>query len=147
VLRPGLENPFAVNADVWNTLEYLRVNTHSSAIVFASPALSALIPAVSGNTVIWGHWAQSVDMDQRMSTVDRVFSPGSGLSDAQRSREFWSMGMKYLLVDPSFREQLLSADSRWLTGDLQQIWESGALAVYKKAARLQQEPCPDFHQN
>ena len=67
-----------------------------------------------------------------MSTVNRVFSPGSGLSDAQRSREFWSMGMKYLLVDPSIRAQLHSADNRWLTRDLQQIWESGAFAVYKK---------------
>jgi hypothetical protein len=65
--------------------------------------------------------------------LQRVFSPGSGLSDAQRSGEFWSMGMKYLLVDPSFRQQLLAADSRWLTRDLQQIWESGATAVYKKS--------------
>jgi hypothetical protein len=133
VLQPGLANPFAVDADVWKTLEYLRANTRSSDLVFASPALSGLIPAVSGNTVIWGHWAQSVDVDQRVSTLQRVFSPGSGLSDAQRSGEFWSMGMKYLLVDPSFRQQLLAADSRWLTRDLQQIWESGATAVYKKS--------------
>jgi hypothetical protein len=133
VLRPGLANPFAVDDDVWRTLEYLRANTRPSDVVFASPALSALIPAVSGNTVIWGHWAQSVDVDQRVSTLKRAFSPDSGLSDAERSGEFWSMGMKYLLVDPSFRLQLLLGEPRWLTGDLEQIWESGAIAVYKRS--------------
>jgi hypothetical protein len=133
VLAPGPANPFAVDADVWKALEYLRSSTRSSEVVFASPALSALIPAVSGNTVIWGHWAQSVDMEQRVATLRRVFSPGSGLSNAQRADEFWSMGMKYLLVDPSLRQQLLLGDSRWLIGDLQQVWEKGVIGVYKRA--------------
>jgi hypothetical protein len=101
--------------------------------VVASPALSALVPAVSGNTVIWGHWAQSVDIEQRVAALRRVFSPGSGLSNAQRSDEFWSMGMNYLLVDPSLRRQLLQDDSRWLIKDLQQVWESGGTGVYRRA--------------
>jgi hypothetical protein len=130
-------NAAKISADLWlvdlNTYWSLLWNTRSSDVVFARPGLSSLIPAVSGNTVIWGHWAQSVDVDQRVSALRGVFSPGSGLSDAQRSGEFWSMGMKYLLVDPWFRQQLLSADAQWLTGDLRQLWESGATGVYQKS--------------
>ena len=133
VLHLGPMNRFAVDADVWKTLEYLRANTRPSDVVFARPGLSSLIPAVSGNTVIWGHWAQSVDVAQRRSMLQKVFSPDSGLSDAQRSGEFWSMGVKYVLVDPWFRQEFLAEDPRWLTGDLQEIWESGATAVYKKS--------------
>jgi hypothetical protein len=38
-----------------------------------------------------------------------------------------------MLVEPSFRQQLLSADSRWLTSDLQLLCESGTTAVHKKS--------------
>ena len=133
VLQPGPKNRFAVDAEVWKSLEFLRASTLPSDVVFARPGLSSLIPAVSGNTVIWGHWAQSVDAALRRSMLESVFSPDSGLSDVERSTEFWSMGVKYVLVDPWFRQQIIAELPRWLTADLQQVWENGATAVYKRS--------------
>jgi hypothetical protein len=49
----------------------------------------------------------------------------------RRNREFPLLslarsqtGTKRLLVEPSFRQQRLSMDPRWLTKDLQHLWES-----------------------
>jgi hypothetical protein len=43
------------------------------------------------------------------------------------------MGVKYVLVDPWFRQQIIAELPRWLTADLQQVWENGATAVYKRS--------------
>src|SRR5664280_1431294 len=70
---------YYVSDDFMQAIKYLRGNSKPDDIVFARLASSRLIPALSGNTVLWGHWAMSVDFEKRKEWVGQIFQPTHSL--------------------------------------------------------------------
>jgi hypothetical protein len=92
-----------------HALEFLADQKSPDAVVLAGPKTSRLIPGLSGNTVLYGHWAQAVDANARMAWLAFLFNPRSPMSDAQRLGELQRAGIRYLLLD---------ADGRAFLGEL-----------------------------
>lgn len=63
--------------DVLEGLNFLKERTKPDEVVFATWETSRLIPAYSGNTVLRGHWAVSVDAENRKRWYARLFNATS----------------------------------------------------------------------
>jgi hypothetical protein len=79
IVRENNEGLYYLNADVLGALDFLKYNSEPDDLVFADLSTSQLIPAFSGNTTVWGHWAMSVDFPQREVWFQKVFDPQSSL--------------------------------------------------------------------
>ena len=116
-------------------IDYLRADSaQRSDVVFADPWTSAKICAFAGNTVVWGHWAQGVDTNERRAWVASVFGPGSGLSPEERRREFWDSGIEYVFVRGLWREGIETGVGPQLLKDADKVFENDAVSIYRRRA-------------
>lgn len=122
-------NPYFVSDDLVAALHYLRGETLPETIVFASEEVSSLVPALAGNTVVWGHWAQSVDREAQRARYLSVFDPSSGWSDERRAVEFAKTGIRYVLLDPTLRSFMEGTVPEWLRRDSNVVWRRGAIEI------------------
>src|SRR5205085_9798690 len=64
-VKDNMDEAYFVKNELIDGLKVLKSVSSPNDVVFAEPATSRLIPAFSGNTTIWGHWAMSVDYENR----------------------------------------------------------------------------------
>lgn len=127
------DDPYYVSNDLTSVLEYLKRNTSPSEVVLASYKSSRLIPGLAGNTVVWGHWAQTVDLKAQIARLGPVLSLNSGLDDAARAAGFWGDGVRYAVIDPWLLEQLGGRMPPWLSSSGQVVFQHGDLIVLRHA--------------
>jgi len=103
-------------------------------IVFAEPTTSRLIPAFSGNTTIWGHWAQSIDYAERRRWLEGLLHPTTGWDDKARSREFWGTGIEFVLADKGFKQSLTESPYVWrvILEDADKVFENPSVVIYRR---------------
>jgi hypothetical protein len=106
VLRPSFDNPFAISDERFQALEFLRDRTDPKSVVFGALPTMRLIPAVAGNTVPYGHWAQTVDRDAQNRWSSEVFGPGEQSLEMRR-RLFDSHGIDYVMAEGPLRTSAL----------------------------------------
>lgn len=106
VSKPDRGNPFAISAGRYQALEFLREHTSPEEVVFADLSTMRLIPAVAGNRVPFGHWAQTVDRKEQTLWNFEVFG-NSGLPLEERQRLFSGHGIDYVMAENSFRRSAL----------------------------------------
>lgn len=131
-VREHPERPYRIGSDVMEGLAFLQKDSRTDDIVCASPATSLLIPVYAGNTVIWGHWAQSAGFTARQQWAHRVFDDASPLNAQERSREFWGMGIKYVFLDGAWREKFGIHPPEWLSARAQKAFENPAVIIYRR---------------
>lgn len=102
VSRPAFDNAFAISRGRHEALLFLRERTSPESVVFAALPTMRLIPAVAGNSVPFGHWAQSVDRQEQERWVRAVFGPGA-LSAEERRRLFLRQRIDYVMLEGSAR--------------------------------------------
>ena len=90
---------YYLSDDRLGALQILAAISKPSQVVFATETTSRLIPALSGNTVVWGHWAMSVDWEEREKWFRALFKEDSNWNDEKRSRDFWGSGIQYIFAD------------------------------------------------
>ncbi len=131
-------SPSFVTDDVMAGLEFLKKNTPADSIVFASNSVSRLIPAFAGNTVIWGHWAMSVDLDERERWAARVFGGDSEWSDEQKRREFWDRDIEYVFLDGDLRRWMDQNPymAKVILADAETIFQNASVAIYRRPRDL-----------
>jgi hypothetical protein len=128
-------SPYMVSDGVMEAMRYLQKNTNSEEIVFARPSTSCLIPAFAGNTVVWGHWAQSVDRSKRFAWYANVFDESSAWSEERRRKEFWDARIEYVLTDrdPSYDDVFTIGNlPAWLAADVEEVFVGSDVVIYKK---------------
>jgi hypothetical protein len=128
-------SPYMVSDGVMEAMRYLQKNTSPDEIVFARPSTSCLIPAFAGNTVVWGHWAQSVDTRKRLAWYGAVFDESSGWSEERRRQEFWDARIAYILTDrdPGYDDVFTTGNlPAWLAANVEEVFAGSDVVIYKK---------------
>ena len=141
-LRAGLaeveenrDGMFRIPDGMMAGLKYLETRSDHSQLVFAAPPTSAKIAAFSGNTVLWGHWAQAVDSRERHARIRSIFSADSDLSLKERRREFWGPGVEYLFLDGNWRGGFRTGVAPSLLADADEVFVNADVSIYRRAGR------------
>jgi hypothetical protein len=132
-VKENVDDAYFANSDLIEGLKVLRALSKPNDVVFAEPATSRLIPAFSGNTTIWGHWAMSVDYEERRRWLESLLHPRSGWDDKARSREFWSTDIRFILADKGFKRSLDESPFVWrvILEDAEKVFENGSVVIYR----------------
>jgi hypothetical protein len=132
-VKENIDNAYFENAELINALKALKKMSKRDDIVFAEPATSRLIPALSGNTTIWGHWAMSVDYDERRRWLDSLLHPTTSWDDKARAREFWGTGIEFVLADKGFKRSLDESPYVWrvILEDADKVFENRSVVIYR----------------
>jgi hypothetical protein len=128
-VKSNADGVYFISNEMMEGLKFLK-----DQVVFATLETSRLIPAMSGNTVVWGHWAMSVDFRERESWFTSLFNERSNWDDDQRSREFWGTGIQYIFADGMLKQSLEERPSEWrvILKDADAVFTNGSVAIYKR---------------
>ena len=119
--------PFFRSRDELDAVEWLRANTDPSEVVLSAYETGNYIAAHAGNRVVIGHWAETLEFDQKEQEVDRFFSsPSDGNTQSQILDRY---GVEYVFVGD--REKQLGQRDSILTGNLQIVYENETVKVYR----------------
>ncbi len=132
-VRANTDGYYYVSGEVMDGLHFLETKTTPSDVVFARVETSRLIPGLAGNTVVWGHWAQSVDMPERQNWITSLFNAHADWSDPARGREFWSTNIQYLFADGPLKQSLEQGRYRWqaILNDANPVFTNRSVVVYR----------------
>ena len=124
---------YFISEEMMEGLRFLRENSDPSSVVFATPSTSHLIPAFSGNTVVWGHWAMSVDRKERDAWFADLFKQGSDWSDEKRAREFWGTRIDYIFADTRLNSWIQQNLQAWqvILADADQVFANASVVIYR----------------
>lgn len=128
--RENAERVYLIDDATRDALGYLRDNAKPEDVVFAPLHDSLLIAAESGGTVVWGHWAQSVDLEERKAWASRIFRE-PGLDDAARAREFWGAGVRYFYLDGKWRAWFDSVHPQWLIESSERVFANPEILIIR----------------
>jgi hypothetical protein len=133
-VRNNADGAYFVSNDVMKGLKVLRDRSEPNDIVFAGPRTSRLIPAFSGNTTVWGHWAMSIDSEERELWFKKLFDPQSGWDDDTRSRKFWGTDIQFIFADGEFKQSLDKSPfaRRVILRNAEKIFENDAVEIYRR---------------
>ncbi len=73
-LVKNLMPPMYLSNDDIRALHWLRDNTSRDDVVFSAPYVGSHIPAVSGNRVYMGHWAETLGFGRLAGVVEQFYS-------------------------------------------------------------------------
>ena len=141
-VKVNQEEAYFVSDDVMRGLRALREESKPDEIVFATLATSRLIPAVAGNTVVWGHWAMSVDLAERDSVLADSINADSSLPDEERARLFWGNGIKLIFADGELKQFIDQNPFLWgvILENTRKIFETPSVVIYRRQVGDQPEP-------
>ena len=132
------DGSYFISDDVMRGLEFLRARKAPQEVVFADYMTSRFIPAYSGNTVVWGHWAQSVDLAERQKWWSGLLNPQFDGNDRDRLYGFWGTDIEFVFADGELKQQLETDPSRWrfiLIGSTK-VFEDASVGIYQRPASL-----------
>ena len=132
-VRDNADGYYYVSDDVGNGLQFLKNQTKPSDVVFATVETSRLIPGLAGNTVVWGHWAQSVNLTERQIWITNLFNAHADWADTNRAREFWGTDIQYIFADGKFKQSLEQGPRQWrvILGDTDAVFTNRQVTIYK----------------
>ena len=132
-VRENADGYYYVSHDVRDGLQFLKTQTKPGKVVFATVETSRLIPGLTGNTVVWGHWAQSVDLTERQNWITNLFNPRADWADTNRAREFWGTNIQYIFADGKFKQSLEQGWRQWqiILNDADAVFTNRQVTIYK----------------
>jgi hypothetical protein len=132
-VRENAGGAYFVSNEVMAGMKFLREKSKPDEVVFATPATSRLIPAFSGNTVLWGHWAMSVDAKERTKWFEDLFNEHVNWDDARRGREFWGTGIRYLFADGGLKQAMEQKPETWrvILNEADKVFANDSVVIYR----------------
>jgi hypothetical protein len=132
-VRNNSDGAYLISQDTMNGLDFLKHHSRPDDIVFASLRTSRFIPGFSGNTVLWGHWAMSVDLSQRREWYLNLFMKYQDWNDDKRSREFWGTGIEYIFASDSVRQSINNEQFKWdaILKDADEVFRNSSVVIYR----------------
>jgi hypothetical protein len=133
--KANADGAYYVNNEVIDGLKVLQQHSSQDDVVFAALRTSRLIPAFSGNTVVWGHWAMSVDLKERETWFMNVFN---AQSDENISAEFWGSDIQFVFADGEIKQWFENHPfmARIILVDANKIFENNSVMIYQRPSAL-----------
>lgn len=132
-VRDNAFGAYFISDEILKGLMFLKSGSKPNEVVFATPATSRLIPAFSGNTVLWGHWAMSVDCQERESWFAKLINNPLHQDDDQRGRVFWGIGIQYVFADGELKRAIDQNPQAWrfILNEANVVFENGFVRIYQ----------------
>jgi len=132
-VRNNMTGAYYLSNDLMDGLQFLKKQTKPRDVVFAIYQTSRLIPGFSGNTVVMGHWAQSVDVEERLNWMASLFNAHVDWTDPNRAREFWGTDIQYIFADGAFKQSLERDPRPWqvILNEADVVYSNSAVIIYK----------------
>ena len=136
-VRNNADGYYYISSDVMDGLHYLKTRTKPDDVIFATVETSRLIPGFVGNTVVWGHWAQTVDLAERQNWITNLFNAHADWTDPNRAREFWSTNIQYIFADGPLKQSVVQGRSRWQTilNEADVVFTNRLVVIFKHHSR------------
>jgi len=133
-VKANPEGAYFLSNDMVEALEALKQHSKPNDVVFAGVPASRLIPVFSGNTTLWGHWAMSVDREERVRWLANLLD---NVDDANRSRQFWSDDIQFIFADGVTKQSLERSPFRWgaILRDAPKVFENRSVVIYQRPNR------------
>jgi hypothetical protein len=130
-VKANADGAYFVNNEIMEGLKILQQRSRPEDVVFAALATSRLIPAFSGNTVVWGHWAMSIDLKERQTWSMNVFS---AQSDEKRSAEFWGSDIQFVFADGEVKQWFEKHPfmAGLILRDANKVFENNSVVIYQR---------------
>lgn len=66
--------PFFLDKNLLSALNWMNINTDNRDIILSSREIGNFIPRYTGNRVFIGHWAQTINIEQKQKEVEKFYS-------------------------------------------------------------------------
>jgi len=136
-VRTNAGDAYFVRDDVMEGLNFLRQNSDPDEVVFATVSTSRLIPGFAGNTVVWGHWAMSVDHGERDRWFSGLFARGSDWTNDARAEEFWGTGIDYIFADGLLKTGIERNPEAWrvILAEADRLFANPSVLIFRHRDR------------
>ncbi len=133
-VQRNIDGVYYISRDMDAGLKFLKQHSKPDQIVLATVGTSLLIPAYSGNTVVWGHWAMSIDREEREAWSQDLFDRPQNWDDETRARDFWSSGVEYIFADGILRSGMENAPWEWrvILKDADEVFRNNTVVIYRR---------------
>jgi uncharacterized membrane protein len=118
--------PYYLYEDEIAAAEWLRESALPSATVLSSLTVGQYLPALSGNSVVLAHWAQTIRFYEKQEQV-KAFYDGT-TSDGERARIVQAYGIDYVFHGPA--ERAVGAYDPRDTPWLEAVYSTPRVQVY-----------------
>jgi len=127
------EGAYYISNEMLEGLKLLRKTSKPNEVVFATLSTSRLIPAFAGNTVVWGHWAMSVDLNERRDWYTKLFNNYQDWDDENRARQFWGSGIEYVFADSQLKKSIERDPMKWfvILRDADEVFRNEKVVIYR----------------
>jgi len=132
-VRNNVSGAYYISDEMDDGLRFLKQHSSPDEVVFATPNTSRVIPAFAGNTVVWGHWAMSVDLEARQKWADDLLSRSRNWDDQSRAEKFWSSGIDYIFADGVLKRGITKNPWEWwaILSDADEVFRNDEVVIYK----------------
>ncbi len=133
-VQRNIDGVYYISRDMDAGLKFLKQHSNPDQIVLATVGTSLLIPAYSGNTVVWGHWAMTIDREEREAWSQDLFDRPQNWDDEARARDFWSSGVEYIFADGILRSGMETAPWEWrvILKDADEVFRNNTVVIYRR---------------
>jgi hypothetical protein len=140
----NIDGDYYINNEVMEGFNFLRAQSDPNDIVFSLIPTSRLIPAFTGNTVLWGHWAMAVDEHEREDWLADLFHPRPNWNDPTRCRKFWDTGIEYIFADGDLKRSVANNSRMWrsILDNANEVFVNDGVVIYKRREGLPDWGCP-----
>ena len=132
-VRANVDGVYYISRDTDAGLDYLKQHSNPDDVVLATVGTSMMIPAYASNSVVWGHWAMSVDADEREAWSQDLFERPQNWDDPARARDFWGSGVQYIFADGILKDGIENTSYKWrvILKDADEVFRNGKVLIYK----------------
>ena len=121
--------PYYMNDDLYDSLRWLGENTDPENTVLACPDTGTYVPRIAGNKTFTGHWAMTMNFDEKNRDADRFFARRG--DEQFKRRLIAKYRIRYVLFGPYEKRPggIVPTDHGWL----RQVYLRGGVATYEVA--------------
>lgn len=117
---------YYVSERVQEGLDALAKLGGTEQVVFCAVETGGLVAMSTGKTVVWGHWAQSVDYEETRAWADALLAAGDPKAKAA---SLWGR-VDYVFAEGRLKEEVDSGRLRWLKGASRTAYAGPEADVY-----------------
>ncbi len=137
-VKQNRDGAYYISDAMMEALRALRKESKPDEVTIALYSTSRLIAAFAGNTVVWGHWAMSIDLKERQKWTQKLFSSQADWSDVNRAAQFWGDNAQLLFADGPLKQSIELHPYQWevILKGATKIFENASVVIYRRPADL-----------